>query len=132
LMDYIFSNARRLDRRVVIYGTGEAGTAALHALQEGRNLLTVVGFLDDEESKSHFHDLPVMRSAILNATPRNFDEIVLATEKIPEKTFWALSTRCRLAKIPLKRFSVDCTEVDPASFATMAPQPQRRDSQMAL
>jgi hypothetical protein len=120
LMDHIFSNARRLDRRVVIYGTGEAGAAALHALQESRNLLTVVGFLDDEESKSQFHGLPVVRSAALNLMPRNFDEIVLATEKIPEKTLRALSTRCRLAQVPLKRFSVDCTEVDPASFETGA------------
>jgi len=120
LMDQIFNNARRSDRRVVIYGTGPAGTAALHALQESGSFLTVVGFLDDEESKSQFHELPVMKSGALNQTPRNFDEIVLATEKIPEKTLRALSTRCRLAKVPLKRFSVDCTDVDPASFATRA------------
>lgn len=112
LMDYIFNHSDRKYRRVLIYGTGEVATAALHTILGSPFLrMTVVGFVEEHPADGTSHEgLPVLGFDAFNAAGRKFDEVILPAA-IPEKALKQLSARCKLAKLPLKRLSVDCTEV---------------------
>jgi UDP-GlcNAc:undecaprenyl-phosphate GlcNAc-1-phosphate transferase len=114
LLDHIFINARPMERRVLIYGTDEAATAALHTILGSPYLqMKVVGFLEEGSlSQTSYQGLRVLGSDAFNAGSRDFDEIILPGT-IPDKLLKRLSIRCKLANLQLKRLSVDCTDVDP-------------------
>lgn len=130
LMDHAFKMGRKGSRRVMIYGLGNSALAALHEIQGNPALdMSVVGFIDDGALGRTFHGLPVTRSDRVDLTSRNFDEIVLATPKEPEKAFRALSARCRLAQIPIKQVSINWTEVDSGSDESSTGKVSETDSQ---
>jgi UDP-GlcNAc:undecaprenyl-phosphate GlcNAc-1-phosphate transferase len=130
LMDHAFKMGRKGSRRIMIYGIGNSGLAALHEIQGNPALdMSVVGFIDDSTLGKMFHGLPVIRSDRVDLSSRNFDEIVLATPKEPEKAFRALSARCRLAQIPIKQVSINWTEVDSGSYESSTGELSNTDSQ---
>jgi len=111
-LDHIFNRSRQADRRVVIYGTGDSATAALHTILGSPFLgMTVVGFVEERPAGRACHEgLPVLGFETFNNAARQFEEIIIPGA-VPEKTLRQLSARCRLAKLSLKQLSVNCTEV---------------------
>ena len=113
LMNYAFVRGIERYRRVLIFGTGSPSVAALRAIQGTAALqMTVIGFVDDVDSRRTLYGLPIFGTDALRLVPRTFDEVILPDATITDKLLKTLVARCKLAQVSLKRFSIDCVEVD--------------------
>ena len=96
---------------VLIYGAGDEGENTLKWLNglNGSNLLTPIRFLDDDKKKhkQKIHGVPVLGSSgqihdIHQKT--RFQQIILASEKIPVSHLEEIRQFCRENEVSLKRF----------------------------
>jgi len=101
-------------RRVLLYGAGDAGVAALQELLTNHSLdMRPIGFLDDDPSRRGqllrgykiFDDVERLISS------RAFDELVISTGKIPGERLRQIGERCMPAGISVRRFSMEWGEV---------------------
>jgi FlaA1/EpsC-like NDP-sugar epimerase len=128
LLDYQFQSNQGRKSRVLICGAQQAGLLVVKYILSNPALdMKIAGFLDDDSSTKNFCGFSVFRTEAFNdlITQRLIDEIVLTTDKIPDKSLKALVTRCRLADIRIRRFSVAWSEVDPSRLGELT-SPDRR------
>jgi UDP-GlcNAc:undecaprenyl-phosphate GlcNAc-1-phosphate transferase len=99
-------------RRVLVYGAGDAGEMAARQMTQDPLLARVpVGFLDDDPGKwrRHVRGLPVFggaeRIAAILAS-ETIDEVVVASEKIPDERLREVAAACEERGVPVVRASL--------------------------
>lgn len=111
ILEHLFKTDRGGRRRVLVYGAGHWGLLALREIHDDAALeMKVVGFLDDDPRKKMrlLQDCPIYSPDALDELigGRRFDELVVASKKIPEERIVPVAERCALAGIPVRRFSI--------------------------
>jgi len=99
-------------RRVAIYGAGGGGELVLLAIQhDGALGRTPVAFLDDDPAKRRrrLQGVPVIGGLDAIEAPlraRSIDEVIIASDKIPEKKLHELARLCAAHDVALVRASM--------------------------
>ncbi len=112
IVEHLFKKERFGGRRVLIYGAGRGGMAALGEIYNNPALnMLGVGFLDDdaERRSRRVRGLPVYGPDELPdlVHRRQFDEMIVASGKISEDRLRFVAEFCASAEIQVRRFSFD-------------------------
>jgi UDP-GlcNAc:undecaprenyl-phosphate GlcNAc-1-phosphate transferase len=116
LLDYIFNANRSDTRRVMIYGAGRGGMAALQEtlISPGLNM-SVVGFIDDDTRKwgRMLNGVRVFEPEYLLVLARQeaIDEIIVASAKISDKDIKRLVESPYFEHITIHRFQIRLEDV---------------------
>jgi FlaA1/EpsC-like NDP-sugar epimerase len=111
LLDYVFNANRSDTRRVMIYGAGRGGMAALQEtlISPGLNM-SVVGFIDDDTRKwgRMLNGLRVFEPKYLPVLARQepIDEIIVVSAKISDKHIARLIESLYFRDITIHRFQI--------------------------
>jgi UDP-GlcNAc:undecaprenyl-phosphate GlcNAc-1-phosphate transferase len=116
VLDFVFKRERERGRRTLIYGAGAGGVLALREIEGNAALdMNVVGFLDDSPAKCRrgLQGRPVHETGAIEGliAAGAFDELLVATAKIPEERLTAIAERCEVAGIPVRRFAIGWGDV---------------------
>ena len=119
LLEHVFTSERSEGRRVLIYGAGRAGVVALQEIQDNPALgMTAVGFLDDQSERQMriVRGCPIYPPDHLDRLirSRQFDELIVSSEKIPEDRLREVAARCALAGLTVRRFAIGWEELPAA------------------
>ena len=132
ILDYLKTGQNQSGREVLIYGAGKGGQLVLREIIENPKLgLRPLGFLDDD---------PALRGYTVNRLPilGNYEELERILIKHPEALLVLASARiepwriqkalsvCQLHGVPLYRFELHITPIDPVllEFNNEAPSPE--------
>ncbi len=118
IIEHLFKSERYGARRVLIYGAGRGGMAALGEIYNNAALdMVAVGFLDDDPARRNrtVRGLPIHLPDKLPELvgQKRFDELIIATGKIPEKRLRMVADLCALNGLGIRRFSFDWQTFDP-------------------
>jgi len=95
----------KIEKRVLIYGAGEAGIILYSVLKENDNSIAIEGFIDDDQKKSRLklNGLPVLDTKKLTkkyVEDKGIDEIIISVQRIePSRLIQIVD---KLSKLPLK------------------------------
>jgi FlaA1/EpsC-like NDP-sugar epimerase len=122
-----FSEKRRTGRRILLWGAGKGGLAALREIRDNHDLgMRPIAFLDDAPKKRGVvaAGLSVYGPADLEHLihDRLFDELVVATAKIPPQRLRWVAERCAMAGIPVRRLSIGWEELEAARPSREPPE----------
>ena len=117
LLDHVFNTNRPGMRRVIIYGAGNGGVAALHEIRSNPAIgMRAVGFFDDDSSKRGrmLQGVPVYGPAELPALIEQgaTDAIVIATLKLPREQLEKVAQLCADARIILRCFQITLEDAE--------------------
>lgn len=138
ILDYLFSTGRTATHRVVIYGAGNGGVAALREIRSNPALgMDAIAFLDDDPNKSGFilQGLPILTDSALGALVEQqaLDEVIVATLKIPQKRLTSLVARFGPSGLMMRRFQIGVTDLDlPENDSNEVASTTRRDVALQL
>ena len=114
------------DRRVLIYGAGDAGELLLRELLNNRELrYAPVGFMDDDPKKQGkvIHGLRVFGgNGLLRkiVSEQKVEHILISSPRISEERIAELSRECEARNIELKRMSIKIESIDDARLTMLA------------
>jgi len=114
---HVFNMSRPGMRRVIIYGVGNGGVAALREIRSNPVIgMRAVGFVDDYPSKQEriLQSLPVYESAELPALieQRETDAVLIATDQLPREELKKVARLCADAGIILRCFQITLDDVE--------------------
>lgn len=95
----------KIEKRVLIYGAGEAGIILYSVLKENDNSIAIEGFIDDDQKKSRLklNGLPVLETKKITnkyVEDKGIDEIIISVQRIePSKLIQIVD---KLSKLPLR------------------------------
>lgn len=105
------------DRRVLIYGAGDAGELLLRELRNNRSLNSLpVGFIDDDPLKKGrvIHGLRVLgdhNKLRAISDEHNIQEILISTARIPAQRVNEILRECAEANVAVKRLRIEIEEL---------------------
>ena len=114
------------DRRVLIYGAGDAGELLLRELLNNRELrYAPVGFMDDDPKKQGkvIHGFRVFGgNGLLRkiVSEQKVEHILISSPRISEERIAELSRECEARNIELKRMSIKIESIDAAGLTILA------------
>jgi FlaA1/EpsC-like NDP-sugar epimerase len=95
----------KVEKRVLIYGAGEAGVILYSVLKEDDNKVAIEGFIDDDRKKSRLklNGLPVLATKKITkkfVEAKGIDEIIISVQRIEPSRLLQIVEK--LSKLPLK------------------------------
>jgi hypothetical protein len=120
LLDYFFNANRSGTRKVIIYGAGHGGMAALQEILINPGLnMSVLGFIDDDTRKwgRMLNGIRIVEPQHLPLLSRQeaIDEIIVASAKISNKHIKRLTECLHLEHIAIQRFQITLEDVESTS-----------------
>ena len=117
VLDHVFNINRPGMRRVIIYGAGSGGVAALREIRSNPVIdMRAVGFLDDDPGKRGrmLQGLPVYEFAKLPALieQKETDAVIIATHKLPPEQLENVARLCAEARIILRCFQITLEDAE--------------------
>jgi UDP-GlcNAc:undecaprenyl-phosphate GlcNAc-1-phosphate transferase len=108
LLDEFFSRLHNGEKRVFIFGAGDAGEIVIREIKRNRALrYNPVGFIDDDPAKigNKIHGVPILgsRHRIKDLIKEYaISEIIIAIPSIDAQNFSEIETICKDCNIPYK------------------------------
>jgi UDP-GlcNAc:undecaprenyl-phosphate/decaprenyl-phosphate GlcNAc-1-phosphate transferase len=118
LLDHVFNANREGAQRVVIYGAGKGGVAALQEMRFNPETgMQPIAFLDDDVTKwgQIIQGIPIHSAMVMSKfiDERKIDTVVISTQKIHPERLNKIKQQCETAGITLRVLNIGMEEISP-------------------